>query len=211
MWLKAMCCAKVSGQAIALTLLIMASAACTSGGAPGAQSQSISSSSEASPAQGNQPFVERCDDSVYGQMGGSWRERALNAGPIAFVSLPLYATAPARWFKPAASYEDAAFAKVLAVVRSGHEVSVTIPDRFRDELALAYGAGRDRLIEDGEAAVTFHPCGPGESQYGDHPATQFAGGFLVTGPLCAWMEVSADGQPASTVPLSFGAGTRCTS
>ncbi len=142
-------------------------------------------------------------------MGGNWRKGTLTVGPISFLNLPLYAGVSPGWFKPKVSYEDAVFAKVLVIVRRSHEVTVSIPRRFQGDLALAYSGGTDRLIADGETAVTFRACAPGESQFGDHPATQFAGGFLVAGPRCALMQVSADGQPASTVALSFGAGTRC--
>ncbi len=151
--------------------------------------------------------VRTCDSSVYGQLGKGWRDRATTVGPIAFIDLPAWATAPAWSFAP--NDGPLTFLKTLAIVRNGTAVTLTVPARYQPVLGLAYERTgfKARAIAEAPSSVTLQACDPGQSPFGmRRRATQVNVGFLVTSMLCASIKVSVPGELSRVVPLSFGMG-----
>jgi hypothetical protein len=156
-------------------------------------------------------FVRTCESSVYGDLGDGWRKRSVVVGPLAFVALRYAATQPAVDFRRRGGRYQGL--KVLAVVKSGATVTLTVPAAERRHLSLLYDPAawkednRYRLA-DGGTAVTFRSCPPAQTPLGAD-GTQFNGGFLVAGPRCATLEVSTPRwRTPRRVTVSFGAG-RC--
>jgi hypothetical protein len=92
-----------------------------------------------------------------------------------------------------------------ACTSEGRRVTVSVAAEDTDRIRLMYDPstwGHRNLypIEAGETATVFGPCLP-------HRSTQFNGGFLVSGRVCATIEVEVgDTEPQRSV-VSFGA--RC--
>lgn len=97
--------------------------------------------------------------------------------------------------------------KVLAVVRATATVNVSP----RAAVGLLYDPAtfnRANLVSDGHGSVRFTPCSPGRSPHPEAAAreTQFNGGVIVSGPVCATFEVTGKGDaPVSAqVPIAGG-------
>ena len=123
----------------------------------------------------------------------------LVVGPVSFSSLKLASQrsslgprgADGRWFR-----------KTGAKVLWGRPVTVTIPARAADRVALAYSRGNALT-----SAVRFEPCPPGTLRYGGgrlRRVTMFNGGFSLVRPGCYPVEVRVEGRTApyrGRVPL----------
>lgn len=194
------------------TLVLVLVGGCTSAGTsaptPNAPATLASDASEGPEAAA---FVRDCDSSVYGRLGRGWREDAVVIGPIAFIGLPSLAAAPERRFEPRKGRDRSE--KVLAVVRTGPPVTVRVSPF--EHVGLLYDPSKFNAhsVADGDPAVTFVSCEPGESPYADFGAsgraTQFNGAFVMDGPGCVALDVAVGSEAAERTWVSFGAGEGC--
>jgi hypothetical protein len=147
-----------------------------------------------------EPYVRTCSSSAYGDLGRGWQERAVVAGPLAFVGVK-NGLASSRFPQ-----------KILVVVEPNRAVTVAIAARSRSRAALGYndirqtGSGRIPLTS-GTTAVRFQACGAVASRAVWNRGTQFPGYFLVNGPRCVHIEIRAGGKLIRRA-LRFGV-TRC--
>ncbi len=96
--------------------------------------------------------------------------------------------------------------KMLALVRPGAVVTLTVPPAERRVMSLEYRPGVvPSTVAGGDAAVTFHACAsqPGE-QSGFAGWTQFNGSMVVTGARCARLVVASPGSVPASMVLAFG-------
>jgi hypothetical protein len=92
--------------------------------------------------------------------------------------------------------------KVLAEVAYGDEITLAIPSRYRQRVALLYRfRGGTRLgykLSEGDLAVRFKPCAPNEPRHSGPGTvgsrTQFNGGFVVAGATCVELHVAIPGR-----------------
>jgi hypothetical protein len=146
------------------------------------------------------PLVRTCDSAVFGD---SNMENAVTIGPLVLVGIPQAAALPARAFEPHAGRYGAI--KVLAVVTTSSDVTVSVPESQRRSVSLLYDPDA-RATENGfrfsagDPRVTFESCPDGDAQYN--------GGFIAIRPTCVKLEV---GTPASSTSgwVSLGAGRTC--
>lgn len=146
--------------------------------------------------------VADCD----GRSMAQWPESYENpenvvAGPLALIGAA---------FVPAATIREFGGNKLAALVRPGHRVTIALTAADRQHVALAFGPLPDGEIdvEDGYRAVTFVPCGPGEtsgSSSGTEPVTFWMGAVVTDAPRCVTLDVWIDDAPApQRVPLRLG-------
>lgn len=134
-----------------------------------------------------EPFLRDCSTSQYGDLGRGWRERAVVAGPVAFVGMRDGYTAG-----------GPLPLKVLVVVDAKRVATVTIGARSRAYAALGYngvrhsGGGRIPLSQ-GTRSVRFLACGTVASREPWNRGTQFGGYFLVDGRRCVHVEIASGG------------------
>jgi hypothetical protein len=181
-------------------------AACGGAGASGGASPSPSGVSTQGRKTTPSPagsFVRTCESSVYGDLGKDWRDHSLVVGSIAFVGLPGAGARPRAEFAP--DKEGFKSWKSLAVVERGTEVTVAVPIVQRRHVALLYDpeAFNSHQMTDGDTEVTFRACGAESAFQGP---TQFNGAFIVDGPQCATLEVTAGKGRVKRVQISFGRG-----
>jgi hypothetical protein len=96
--------------------------------------------------------------------------------------------------------------KMLALVRPGAVVTLTVPPAERRVISLAYRPGViPSAVAAGDAAVTFHACA---SQPGEQPGfagwTQFNGGIVVADARCARLVVASPGSVPASIVLALG-------
>ena len=132
------------------------------------------------------PYVRTCSSSAYGDLGRGWQERAIVAGPLAFVGLK-NGLSSSRFPQ-----------KILVVVEPSRVATVTIATRSRARAALGYnklrtGTGTIPLTR-GTNAVRFEACGAVASRAVWNRGTQFPGYFLVNGPRCVHVEIRSGGK-----------------
>lgn len=151
-------------------------------------------------ARDAEPFVRDCSTSQYGDLGRGWRERAVVAGPVAFVGMrDGYASGGPRPLK------------VVVVVDPQRVATVTVGARSRTSAALGYngvrhsGGGRIPLAK-GARSVRFIACGPVASREPWNRGTQFGGYFLVSGRRCVHVEIASGGKTLRRA-LRFGVST----
>lgn len=144
-----------------------------------------------------EPFVRECSTSQYGDLGRGWRERAVIAGPVAFVGMrDGYATGGPLPLK------------VLVVVDPQRVATATIAARSRGYAALGYngvrpsGAGRIPVSR-GTPSVRFQACDAVMSREPWNRGTQFGGYFLVRGRRCVHIVIKSRGKILPRV-LRFG-------
>jgi hypothetical protein len=95
---------------------------------------------------------------------------------------------------------------MLALVRPGAVVTLTVPSAERRAISLGYRPGVvPSTVAGGDAVVTFHACA---SQAGEQPGfagwTQFNGGIVVAGARCATLVVASPGSAPASIVLAFG-------
>jgi hypothetical protein len=186
---------------------------CSEGASP-EDERVASSSSRAVVGNGHAPaevFVRECGTDVWGDLGPRkrWQRRSIIVGPFAFVWIRDAAQAPAG--TRAYQARQVAF-KILAVIKRGHEVTVTVPTSQRRHVALSYDPskwGRYPSVANGERMVIFQACereGVGSSSW--RRATQFNGAISVPRPHCALLDVRVgDGGPIRRIKAAFGRQT----
>jgi hypothetical protein len=188
-------------------LLVFLFQGCTSSGRPAGPSGGAAASSPA--AQGT-AFVRTCESSVYGNLGHEWNDGEVTLGPVTFVGLHGLASAPIRQLKPEDGRDPRL--KVLAVVRPGPPVTVRVSPAEHAALIYNPGAFNARDVSEGDSAVTFEPCKPGQSPFGAQAAdrpTQFNGGLIVDGPMCVHIDLSVSGAAKSSQAVPLGRGQSC--
>ena len=135
-----------------------------------------------------EPFVRDCSTSQYGDLGRGWRERAVVAGPVAFVGM-----------RDGYASGGPLPLKVLVVVEPRRVATVTIGVRSRAYAALGYngirhsGGGRIPLSR-GTRSVRFQACGVVMSREPWNRGSQFGGYFLVSGRRCIDVEIASGGK-----------------
>jgi hypothetical protein len=151
-----------------------------------------------------------CRTAVYGDIDPKARREATVAGP-----LELLAASDAS--RPARAFEPAGVAKVLAVLRAGETVTLSVPESERGRLSLLYdlsgpGPRRPPRLSDGVSAVRFKACAKGivaGTRVKGASESQFNGGFFVRGAHCAPIEVWVEGREGPLRrQLPFGTGGR---
>ncbi len=178
--------ARVPRAPAGIAPLVFAMAICAAVAIPLLQTRTRSPEQNAPPgghrsAAGS--VVRTCADTISGQLPARWhtqRHGTVIAGPITFANvLENGSVYPSHFFEG------------LAVVRPGRAVTVSIPPYERDRVALDYTsvAPRKRFyLSQGTRSVTFHPC-PGPAGQ-----TQFDGGFIVSRPQCAVINIQTAGD-----------------
>jgi hypothetical protein len=150
-------------------------------------------------------FTCRCSDSVFGDLGGGWRQGSVAGGPLSFVGARSgYRHAPERLFEPRRGrYRPL---KVLAVVDNGTDVTVGVPLRERKHVSLVYDPdlfNRRLQVSEADYNVTFDACRDDENPFEKRTA-QFNGAFLVAGPRCVELEVKVGTGPIRRIAIPFG-------
>lgn len=152
------------------------------------------------------PFVRDCAAEAAGELGDGWEDRAVHAGPVAFVPLREHELASP---KPRATLEPGRHIpkKVLVVLRAGLNATVSVATEDRQAVSLLYdpervarsSPERGYIVEDGSPEVHFAACD-------DHP-TYFNGAFVVSGPICLGLIVEVGGQEPREVLAPLEGGT----
>jgi hypothetical protein len=156
------------------------------------------------------PFVRSCGTDVYGDLGSvrRWQRQSIVVGPFAFVWIRQAREATRASIARAYRAGQGAF-KILAVIKRGHEVTVTVPSGERRHVALLYDRSafdRAQTVANGERAVIFRACPPSA---GSRPqdwaaATQFNGGIIVDSPRCVRLTIHVSGGPTRLIAAPFG-------
>jgi hypothetical protein len=147
------------------------------------------------------PVLRTCSDTQRGELASDWASHAVHAGPISLYPAPMPAPTriPGRpgYFRPV---------KVLTVVAPGSEATLLVPDAQRPYVRLAFADERGRFwrpemrVRDGLVAMTFKTCS--EMKY---PDDHFGGGFVVSRPMCAELQVQEPGREPRALRVPFGA------
>jgi hypothetical protein len=154
-----------AGTRVLLVLLalpsVLALAACSSGGSAPEETGSASSVRQASAGAEHRPeqsgaFVRACGTDVWGDLGprNRWLRRSILVGPFAFVWIRDAAQAPGRRREYQA--RQIAF-KVLALIKRGHQATVSVPASERNDVALSYDPSkwsRYPTVANGEQIVS---------------------------------------------------------
>lgn len=147
-------------------------------------------------------FTRGCGTNVSGDLGPKkeWQRSSVIVGPFALVWIRQYTAAGAMNFSQPV-------AKVLALVKQGHQVALSVPKDERRDVTLIYNPSEGTALWDGDPDVTFQACDHGNTSWGR--ATQFNGGIYVTKPMCLKLLVStrAEQNKAIFVPFALGRPT----
>jgi len=180
---------------------------CTSSGSPAGPSGGAAASS---PALQGPAFVRTCESSVYGSLGHGWNDGEVTLGPVTFVGLHGFASAPARQLTPEDGRDPRL--KVLAVLRPGPPVTLRVSPSQHAAMIYNPDAFNAHDVSQGDSAVTFEPCKLGRSPFGAQAAdrpTQFNGGLIVDGPMCVHIDLQVSGAPEISQAVPLGRGQIC--
>ena len=189
-----------------LALMTAAGAGCTASPAP-----NHSAPSRHAPSPALQGYVRPCASSVWGELGPVTPRTDVVAGPIAFIGLNGYSQPAPR--QPPAHGGKYNAVKVLAVVKAGWQVTVTVPGSERGDAALlynpdAFSPGGPYPLSAGEPVVTFPNCGGTHNSWS--AGTQFNGGLLVRRPMCVHLDITAvRGSARLTRQIAAPLGASC--
>jgi hypothetical protein len=144
------------------------------------------------------PRARGCESAVYGDLGPGWEQRALRAGPIAFVGMARGVSAD-----DVARYNG--MIKVLLAVDNGAVVTLRVATADRSGVALDYTSPfASRRVAEGKPAMTFRACDPSNWR----PHTQFNGSFIVDRARCAHLDVHVQGR-VQPIPVAISFGAPC--
>jgi hypothetical protein len=131
------------------------------------------------------------------------RVKALVVGPLAFTGLD--ATKPAALGRVGNGHLGR---KSAILVRAGHPVVVSVPERYRRRLFLNYTRGTERLGLGGTSQARLIPCAPATRAFSYDGrvgrVTGFSGGFTVTRPGCYPLDVRVEGGHTYRARLALG-------
>jgi hypothetical protein len=135
------------------------------------------------------------------------------AGPIAFIGLNGDSQLAPRQLRAHGGKYNAV--KVLAVLKQGWQVTVTVPGSERGSAALlynpdAFSPGPPYPFSAGDPVVTFPNCGGTQSSWG--AGTQFNGGLLVRRPMCVHLDITAvhgSARLTRQIAAPLGRGASC--
>jgi hypothetical protein len=209
-------CVRMPLVLLVLVSLLALPAACSSNGRSPEETRGSSlSQARAAAGHGRGPpgaFVRECASGVRGNLGSRrrWQPRSIRVGPFAFFPIRDAAQAP----RQRRSYQARQVAfKIIALVKRGHQVTVTVPVSERSHVALSYDPSkwsRPPTVARGERMVTFWACerkGAGSSSWAW--ATQFNGAIIVPRPHCVVIQVRVGERgPIRRIKAPFGRGTK---
>jgi hypothetical protein len=151
-------------------------------------------------------YSRGCGQAVGGTLPARWRQSGVVVGSLSLYSFG-QVTHRGRTSRLAAStFTAERLLKMLALVRPGAVVTLTVPPAERRVISLAYRPGViPSTVAGGDAAVTFHACA---SQPGEQPGfagwTQFNGSIVVAGARCVRLVVASPGSVPASMVLAFG-------
>ena len=124
---------------------------------------------------------------------------APTVGPVTLVALDYQFGQPDH-LERAPFFQGWRYFKVVMIIQTGTQVTLMIPEGFRDVAALTYAAGSlgERALR-GDHTTTFIAC---DAQPGSAPESQFAGGFAIRAPVCLPLQFSWSGRTEQLI-LSF--------
>jgi hypothetical protein len=191
-----------------LALMTVAGTGCTASPPP-----SHPTPARHTPSPALQGYVRPCASSVWGELGPVTPRTDAIADPIAFIGLNGDSQlAPKQLHAHGGKYNAV---KVLAVVKAGWQVTVTVPGSDRGSAALlynpdAFSLGPPYPFSAGDPVVTFPNCGGTQSSW--DAGTQFNGGLLVRRPMCVHLDITAVRGPARLtrqIAAPLGRGASC--
>lgn len=134
-----------------------------------------------------------CDrQSGAGFPGAYSSRRNLVVGPLSLIG--------AAAFTDEATVREHGGNKFPLLVRAGHTVTVSVPERHRASASLNHG-----LRSLGRHTITFTACSARRSQSrADGPVTFWSGFVLTTVPSCVPLDVWVDREPRRRVGVALG-------
>lgn len=151
-------------------------------------------------------MTRTCVTAVGGSLPAGWQSSSIHSGALTLFS---FGQALARGRESILSPSDLrpiGDVKMLALVRPGSVVTISVPADEHTRLALAYAVGQSPTgVADGYRSTTFVACnqpsgaGPGAAGW-----TQFNGGLVAAGPQCATLDVRSDQTPRQEIVLALG-------
>jgi len=181
----------------AAVVVVFTVVGCTSSGRAASPTPSNPSPTTShSPAEAS-GFVRDCGTSVSGNLGAKkqWERSSVVVGPFALVWIRHYAP-------PGAMNFSQPVAKVLALVKQGHQVALWVPKGERRDVTLIYNLSKGTAFPDGNPLVTFQACEKGNASWAS--ATQFNGGIYVAHPMCVTLFVSTHAEQDKAIRVPFG-------
>lgn len=129
--------------------------------------------------------------------------QSLVVGPLAFSGL--HATKPARLARVAGG----GFGRKSGVlVRAGHPVVLSVPERYRKRFFVNYTRGTEQLGVGGTSEARLVPCAPATRAFSYDGrvgrVTGFSGGFTVMRPGCYPLDVRVEGGRSYRARLALG-------
>jgi len=187
-------------MALGALVVACATAACTHGSAGSAGARPVARSRAAA------AYTRGCGQAVGGTLPARWRRSGVVLGSLALYSFGQVTDRGRTSRLVASTLTPGREVKLLALVRPGAVVTLTVPPAERRVISLAYRPGViPSAMAGGDAAVTFHACA---SQPGEQPGfpgwTQFNGGIVVAGARCARLVVASPGSVPASMVLAFG-------
>jgi hypothetical protein len=146
------------------------------------------------------PAVRTCDQSVFGNLTDEMIARSHHVGPVYMIGYDPAEASESSWGRLALDAATGQYAtKVLLLIERSPPVTLAVAPQDRRLVALAYIPTRFNLhrVTDGDASVTFEPCG-------QDPSTQFNGGLVFRQPVCAHLTLTVEGREPIAFSLPLG-------
>ena len=144
---------------------------------------------------GGGPPVRGCGQSVGGTLPAGWRRSTIVLPSLALFT---FGAMLDDGHRAAPGSRPTHFVKILALVRPGVTVTLTVPAAERRFLSLAWSPSHRSGLPRLALRACQHPTGPGVAGW-----TQFNGGVNVVGRRCATLE-AATGTGTRTISLAIG-------
>jgi hypothetical protein len=151
-------------------------------------------------------MTRTCVTAVGGSLPAGWQSSTIHSGALTLFSFGQVRAGGRESTLSSSDLSPVRDVKMLALVRPGSVVTISVPPDEQTRLALAYAVGQAPTgVADGYRSATFVACNE-PSGVGSRAAgwTQFNGGLLAAGPQCATLDVHSNQEPGQEIVLALG-------
>lgn len=151
-------------------------------------------------------MTRTCVTAVGGSLPSGWQSSSIHSGALTLFSFGQALARGRESTLPPSDLRPIGDVKMLALVRPGSVVTMSVPPDEHTRLALAYAVGQSpTAVAGGYRSTTFVACNqPSGAGSGAAGWTQFNGGLVAAGPQCATLEVHSDQTPRQEIVLALG-------
>jgi hypothetical protein len=182
--------------AAVVAVLVAVAAGCSGSSSPATTTRPTVPPVAPIPTAAAREMTRACDAAVGGHLPGGWMASSMRSGPLVLWAFGAVSHGGRVSTLAPSTLRPVGYVKMLASVRPGAVVTLSVPAAEQKRISLAYAMGQSPAhVSRGYAQVTLKACAqPSGGGPGFQGWTQFNGGLVAAGAQCAVLDVQPSGE-----------------